>query len=255
MQYLKKIFLFPVILAFAFPLTLQAQKRPHIVFLVSEDVNNYEAHSTIPKFSELLKKKKFGVTVIQGSGELNAFSFPNLEVLEKADLLVIFSRRVALPVDQMNRIKNYLKMGKPLIGLRTANHAFSVNGPVVEGYEAWPEFVPEILGSLNRGYGPTEPGTIVTVVDYNAEHPIIRDIQPKSWHSVGNVYLVAPLLDKSATVLLTGKEGDNIQPIAWTRMANKSRIFYTSLGYPLDFDLPQFQQLLINAINWTLDSN
>src|SRR5690606_17904770 len=191
---------------------------------------------------DLLKKKNFEVTVIKGSGELNAFSFGGLEVLDKADLLVIFSRRTALPHEQMNRIKNYLKKGKPLIGIRTANHAFSVNGPIAKGYEAWPEFVPDILGSLNRGYGPTEPGTDVNVVEDNVNHPILKGIELKKWHRVGNGSLVAPLIDTSAIVLLTGKVGNDIQPVAWTRMANDSRVCYTSSGYPSDFDLPQCQK-------------
>jgi len=45
------------------------------------------------------------------------------------------------------------------------------------------------------------------------------------------------------------------EPIAWTRFADNSRIFYTSLGYPDDFKLPQFRRLLINAIYWALDMN
>jgi len=253
MSNFRKVLIFLITFVLTFPLLSQAQKKPHIVFLISEDPNNYEAHLTVPRFADLLKRKNFEVTVIKGSGELNAFDFQGLEVLERADLLVIFSRRTALPHEQMNRIKNYLKKGKPLIGIRTANHAFSVNGSIAEGYEAWPEFVPDILGSLNRGYGPTEPGTDVNIVDYNVNHPILKGLKPKSWHSVGNVYLVAPLIDKSAVVLLTGRVGNDIQPIAWTRMANKSKVFYTSLGYPSDFDLPQFQKLLINGINWTLD--
>jgi|SRR5690606_2082523 len=250
-----KYLLVCLILNAAFPYLTHAQKKPHIVFLVSRDSNNYEAHRTIPEFAKRLNNQGFSTTVIEGTGEQHAFHFPGLEVLDKADLLVVFCRRVALSTAQMNKIKGYLKLGKPVIGIRTANHAFSVNTEISEGYEAWPEFVPEILGSLNRGYGPTDPGTDVQIVDYNSNHPIVRDLKPANWHSEGNVYLVAPLLDKSATVLLNGKVANEIQPIAWTRQADKSKVFYTSLGYPRDFDLPQFQQLLINGIKWTLGIN
>jgi hypothetical protein len=48
-------------------------------------------------------------------------------------------------------IKNYLKQGKPLVGIGTANHAFSLCEPVASGHEAWAEFVPEILGCENTG--------------------------------------------------------------------------------------------------------
>ena len=32
-----------------------------------------------------------------------------------------------------------------------------------------------------------------------------------------------------------------------------SRIFYTSLGHPQDFDRPEFRKLLNNAVFWALD--
>jgi type 1 glutamine amidotransferase len=40
--------------------------------------------------------------------------------------------------------------------------------------------------------------------------------------------------------------------VAWTRTAGKSRVFYTSLGYPSDFQTPEFTTILINAIKWAL---
>ncbi|MEP6595606.1 MAG: ThuA domain-containing protein [Ginsengibacter sp.] len=230
------------------------KKKPHIVFLITEDSLNYEAHKTIPLFAEMLKKD-FGykVTVILGSGTHGAYTFPNFGEVSKADLLVIFARRVALPSLQMNAIKSYLSKGKPLIGIRTANHAFTVRDKIVEGFEEWPAFVADIIGCENRGYGPTEPGTDVSVVPEAIDHPIVKNLSSMQWHSKGNVYLVSPLLDKTATVLLTGKVNNITEPIAWTRTVGNSRIFYTSLGYPADFETPEFITLLINGIKWTLD--
>jgi type 1 glutamine amidotransferase len=77
----------------------------------------------------------------------------------------------------------------------------------------------------------------------------------RQWHSEGNVYLVAPLLDKNATVLLTAKANDLTEPIAWTHTVGNSKIFYTSLGHPADFKTPEFITLLINGINWSLDKH
>lgn len=231
-----------------------SEKNPHVVFLISEDADNYEAHKTIPQFTDMLiRELGYDLTVILGEGDLTTFSFPGLEALSEADLLVIFFRRVALPEEQLNMIKRYLKEGKPIIGIRTANHAFSVNEEVPDGYQAWWDFVPHILGCQNRGYGSTELGTEVAVVPDAKEHPILTGIEPEQWHSKGNVYHVAPLIDKEATVLLTGTAGGKTEPIAWTRTADKSKVFYTSLGYPKDFQLPQFRNLLINGIRWALE--
>ena len=61
-------------------------------------------------------------------------------------------------------------------------------------------------------------GYDVTLVPEAANHPIVKDLQIKQWHSKGGIYKVAPLLDKEATVLLMGKVNDLVEPIAWTRM-------------------------------------
>ena len=234
-------------------------KKPRIVFLITRDTNNYEAHKTVPLFAELLKKEHgYKVTVLLGKGDHGSYRYPSMKALSRADLLVVFARRIALPHDQMNAIKSYLSKGKPLIGIRTANHAFAVQGKVgdvADGFEDWPEFVAGILGCENRGYGPHELGYDVTLVPEEASHPIVKDLQIKQWHSKGGIYKVAPLLDKEATVLLKGKvnDSDSVEPIAWTRNAGKSRVFYISLGYPDDFQTPQFISLLTNGIKWALD--
>ena len=229
--------------------------KPHIVFLISEDPDNYEATRTIPVFADLIMREHgFKVTVLLGEGDRAAFRFPGLEVLSQADLLVVFCRRVALSHEQINMIKNYLKRGKPLVGIRTANHAFSVRGEIGNGFEAWPEFVPDILGCENRGYGPPESGTDVAMVPSAKDNPILKGFEPAQWHSPGSLYLVAPLLDKEAIVLVTGKVQEKVEPIAWTRYtADKSRVFYTSLGFPSNFGASQFHNLLVNGIYWALN--
>src|SRR5699024_7285104 len=186
-------------------------------------------------------------------GERSAFHFPGLEVLSEADLLVVFTRRVALKPDQMNRIKKYVSEGKPLLGIRTANHAFTVREDVDTGYTDWPEFVPEVLGCENRGYGPVDPGTEVSIVPEAKDHPILNDIQKDQWHSEGNVYHVAPLLDEQAKVLMRGQAGDQTEPVAWIRSTDSGGpVFYTSLGYPDDFDNKNFLQLLTNAVQFLI---
>jgi type 1 glutamine amidotransferase len=228
-------------------------KAPHVLFLISEDPDNYKAHETMPRFAKNLERtQNFKVTVIKGEGELTSFRYPGLlPALADADLLVFFSRRIALPHDQLDAIKAYLKAGKPLVALRTANHGFAPRGKVAEGHAAWPEFVPEILGCENRGYGPAQAGTDVAVAPAAASHPILKGI-PRQWHSAGNVYHVAPLLDTSATVLLTGTIPGKVEPVAWTRMAGRSRVFYTSVAHPSDFETPHVPVMLTNAIRWAL---
>lgn len=233
------------------------KEKLHIVFLISEDPDNYEAPRTISAFAEYLRQNhRFKVTVLLGEGPRTAFRFPGLEAISQADLLVVFARRIALTHEQLGMIKNYLKQGKPLVGIRTANHAFSLREPVASGHEAWAEFVPEILGCENRGYSQEDLGTEVSVVPDVKDHPVLKGIELSGWHGKGSTYLVAPLLDQKANVLLTAKVKDkNVpEPVTWTRVtADNSRVFYTSLGYPTDFELPQYRTLLTNGIYWALN--
>ena len=228
---------------------------PHVVFLISEDPDNYEAPRTIPVFAEMLRRQHgFKVTVLLGEGERSAFRFPGLEVLADADLLVVFCRRVALTPEQLDIIGRHLRSSKPLVGIRTANHAFTALGDIDPQHRAWPEFVADILGCQNRGYGPQELGTAVDIVTEAKNHPVLKGYEPAQWHCEGSTYLVAPLLDRKATVLLTGKVRDKVEPIAWTRFTrDNSRVFYTSLGYPTDFNKPQFNTLLVNGMYWALN--
>lgn len=232
-------------------------EEKHIVFLISEDVDNYEAHLTIPSYaSRISETYGYTTTVILGKGDRTSYHFSGLDILEKADLLVVFCRRVAIPKEQMELIKSYLSQGKPLVGIRTANHAFSIRekDKINKGYEDWWGFVPEILGCENKGYGPKEFGTEVYLYPESNNHPIVRGIESGNWSSKGTLYLVAPLLDQSAKIYLEGKFGSEPNhPIAWTRTTkDHSPVFYTSLGHPSDFENKNFITILDNGIKWAL---
>src|SRR5262249_921593 len=56
-------------------------------------------------------------------------NIPGLEALAGADLMVIATRFRNLPDDQMKHVVAYLEAGKPLVGIRTATHAFTLKGP------------------------------------------------------------------------------------------------------------------------------
>jgi type 1 glutamine amidotransferase len=232
-------------------------KKPHLVFLINEDPLNYEAHITIPPFADSLQRTgQFTTTVLKGRGNHESFQFDGLKAIEKADVLVVFCRRVALPHKQMEMIQKYIKSGKPVVGIRTANHGFSVRSTLaVPGHEGWWGFVPDILGHENRGYEPEPLGTYVEVVPENANHPILKGISSTPWKSNGCVYKVAPIIDPKAKIILTGSTPNVKEPSAWTRVSDYGgKVFYTALGYPTDFGESQFRQLLVNGILWAADS-
>jgi len=48
-------------------------------------------------------------------------------------------------------------------------------------------------------------------------------------------------------------ESDGWQPVAWTRMHNGGRVFYTSLGGVGDFENNSFKRMLANALFWAAE--
>ncbi len=229
-------------------------KIPHVVFLISDDPINYSAEITIPPFADSLQKSGlFKTTVLKGHGKHESYRFEGLEVIEKADVLVIFFRRTALSHQQMDQIKSYIRSGKSVVGIRSADHGFSVRGKLaVEGHEGWWGFVPDILGHEYKGHDLDELGTVITLNTPNGGHPILQGISiTKEWKSQGGTYRVSPLIDPESVVLLEGSNPNLKEPVAWTRINDYGgKVFYTSLGHPTDFTEQRFRLLFVNALKW-----
>jgi len=60
--------------------------------------------------------------------------FRGIEVLPTADLAIIYSRRIPVRPEEKKLIDEFAASGKPMIGLRTASHAFSVRGDAPAGF-------------------------------------------------------------------------------------------------------------------------
>jgi type 1 glutamine amidotransferase len=222
--------------------------RPHVVFLVSDD--HYDADKTLPAMAQTLREQ-YGChgTVLHGQG---GSDIPATGQLEDADCLVLYIRRLALPKAQLDRVRDYLDSGKPLVGLRTASHAFDVRGQAREGQAEWPEFDAQVLGGSYHGHGPNDQGTDVAVVPEQAGHPLFEGVPPANWHSRGSLYYTSPV-NPDATVLMTGSIAGRTEPLTWVRSCRDSRIVYTGLGHPDDFERPAFRRLLTNAIYFAMD--
>ncbi len=149
-------------------------------------------------------------------------------------------------------IRKFVAAGKPIIGIRTASHAFSLrNQKPPQGYEAWETFDPDVIGGHYTGHHGDGPKTTVAVASGAEQHPILRGVDVSKFVGNGSLYQSAPLA-KTATVLLTGSVPDKpAEPIAWTyTRKDGGRTFYTSLGHIDDFQQPAFRQLLVNAVKW-----
>src|SRR2546428_6925108 len=107
-------------------------KGKHIV-LVSGD-EEYRSEEALPQLAKVLARQHgFKCTVLfaidRKDGTINPTqndNIPGLEALDTADLMIIFTRFRDLPDEQMKHIVDYLESGKPIIGMRTATHAFDI---------------------------------------------------------------------------------------------------------------------------------
>ena len=119
-----------------------AENGQHIVFISGDE--EYRSEEALPQLAKILSKHHgFKCTVLFAQdpakpGVINANyvkNIPGLEALETADMMVIFTRFRALPDEQMQYIDAYLSSGKPVLGIRTATHAFMFNEEDVSGFK------------------------------------------------------------------------------------------------------------------------
>ncbi|MFI4875757.1 MAG: ThuA domain-containing protein [Blastopirellula sp. JB062] len=225
-------------------------KRPHVVIVIAED--EYETAQTLPTFAGDFLGRDFRVSYVYGS-ETKRDDIPGLDqAIATADVLLISVRRRALPPQQMEALRKYVAAGKPMLGIRTANHAFGLRGKEPpKGTETWEEFDPEVWGGHYTGhYGNDLKSTIEEVAE-NAKHPILRGVAREPFPQGGSLYQTAPLKEGATTLLTGAVEGKPAEPVAWTfRRADGGWSFYTSLGHKKDFQNRSFQRLLLNGIYW-----
>jgi len=251
-------------------------RRPHIVFVTAE--KEYQTHKTLPEFARkylghgaaLASRQRpsdstgklpvpgvrctfLNATADEGAGPDN---IPGLETLYDADLLVVSARRRALPVVQMDHLERYIRSGKPLVALRVSSAAFAPK-EAPRGHVIWERFDRAVLGCNYTGYNPKSraTGCDVWCVPEAAGHSVLSGVKPDRWHSASWIYRHRPL-GAGTTVLLMGRwsQEDQDEPVAWTRLHQGARVFYTTLGHADDFHQEPFNQLLLSGIRWTLES-
>jgi hypothetical protein len=103
----------------------------HIVFLAGD--HEYRSEETLPALARILAKHHgFKCTVLfnidKETGEVvpGNSNMPGTEALDTADLAVVFLRFQDFPIEQMRHLDVYLNRGGPVVGLRTATHAFKI---------------------------------------------------------------------------------------------------------------------------------
>jgi len=207
----------------------QNDKRQVIAFIVAE--GEYRANQRLPEFAhELLLTKNvncefaLGKPVMEGEGRYN---IENLQIMNDADLTVFFARRRALDEEKMALIQSYVYSGKPVLGIRTASHAFDTRGKIPNHQEgnpsannkksayltSWPEFDEEILGGNYTGhYGQLKQGTRVSIVPGMQNHPLLKGVDPEGFMSPSTLYKNNPL---RSFRIVQKRRMEGLEGLAW----------------------------------------
>lgn len=254
-------------------------KGKHIV-LVSGD-EEYRSEEALPQLGKILAKHHgFKCTVLFAinpeTGEIdpnNRHNIPGLEALKTADLMIIATRFRDLPDDQMKHIVDYVEAGKPVIGMRTATHAFNIKGGKTyskygNGYggdDYRGGFGRQVLGEKwisHHGHHKKEStrGLIAA-----KDHPIATGLKDGDIWGDTDVYGVRlPQPEGCKPIVMgqvlkgmnpddepvEGKKNDPMMPVAWTKSYQGGRIFNTTMGSSTDLKSAGLRRLLVNAAYW-----
>jgi hypothetical protein len=241
------------------------------IVLIAGD-EEYRTEETMPMLAKILSQRHgFDCTVVfpidpeTGLIDPNLqTNLPGLEALAEADLMIIGTRFRRLPADQLRWIADYLQAGKPVLGLRTATHAFA--GDAETDGLRWSQFGPIVLGQgwvSHHGRHGVE-GTRGVIESVHASHPILRGVTELFGPS--DVYTVRNL-DESATILLRGEvtetlqpgspavagpKNDPMMPLAWLRtyqvpQGKAGAAFCCTAGASVDFTSEGLRRLVVNA--------
>jgi type 1 glutamine amidotransferase len=267
-----------------------AGKGKHIV-LISGD-QEYRSEEAIPQLAKILANHHgFKCTVLFTVDPKDGKVFPNapetnipgLEALKSADMMLIFTRFLNLPEEQLQQIADYLDAGKPVIGLRTSTHAFNNipskskfarfnNGSNVKGWEGG--FGKHILGEqwVNHHGAHGKEGTRGIVAPGQEKHPILKGIKEGEIFGLTDVYTVhIPLAGDSIPLVLgevtetlqpdskavMGKKNDPMMPVAWTKTYKSDsdktgRVFTTTMGASQDLQFEGTRRMIVNACYWVM---
>lgn len=251
----------------------------HIVFLAGD--HEYRSEETLPALARILARHHgFKCTVLfnvdKETGEITPgnSNMPGMEALDTADLAVVFLRFQDFPVEQMKHLDAYLNRGGPVVGLRTATHAFRMKNDApfakysfdYKGDEYELGFGHQVLGQTWVGhYGRNhQQSTRITIVDGKEKHPILRGVKDV-WVQAGG-YVGKPVDGEVLTLAqpLNGMTPDSPvdetkppQPSEWTRTYTSNsgkigRVFTSLYGTPEDLLNDGYRRMLVNGCFWAM---
>lgn len=259
-------------------------KDKHVVLISGDE--EYRSEEGLPQLAKILSKRQgFNCTVLfaidSESGQIDpdyTHNIPGLEALREADLMIIQTRFRDLPDEQMKYIVDYIGAGKPVIGLRTATHAFAI--PKGKTYSKWSwdhkgdqwngGFGREVLGEtwVSHWGSHGKQSTRGIIAPGQQDNPIVRGCQdiwgPTDVYEVHlpptcTQIILGQVLEgmKPSDAPLTGEKNEPVMPVAWTKQyksdsGNTGKAFATTMGAATDLQSEGLRRLLVNATLWAV---
>ncbi len=259
-------------------------KGKHIILVAADQ--EYRSEHSMPMLARLLSQRHgFHCTVLFSLNQKNEVdptqkirwedktvmhNIPGLEHLEKCDLVIWFSRLLSLPPEQLQSIYSYLDSGKPIIGIRTANHGFIDWDYKKDGKKV--DFGMGVLGGTFRNHHGRwqQDSTRGILVESNKDHPVLRGVD-QIWgpSDVYRTYKEDSALPSDCLPLvigqpLTGRKPDdpiNTEliplPVAWVKTwtgntGKTARVFHVTMGSAQDYQNEGLRRMTVNAAYWCL---
>ena len=251
----------------------------HIVFLAGD--HEYRSEEALPALARIMAMRYgFKCSVFFTTNPQTGFIEPGsshmagLQALGSADLLVVFLRFQDFPDAEMQHIVDYLDRGGPVVGFRTATHAFQIKRPDAkylkytwrDGDANYPGgFGRQVLGETwvsHYGTNHKQSSRLVLQPDQR-DHPILRGVGDV-WVQSGG-YTAAPI--EGSTILAMGQILNGMtpdsppapdkknMPVAWYRSyqgasGKSGRVFTTTHGASEDLLDEGFRRMSVNALLW-----
>ncbi len=254
-------------------------KGKRVVLLAGDE--EYRSEEALPMLGKILSQRHgFTCTVLfainKESGEIDpntADNLPGAEALDKADLVITSLRYRHWSDEQMKHFADYVKAGKPVIGLRTSTHAFNgvkgefspFNGFGKKVYgEGWVSHWGRHKSEATRGVieSGASDDTLVRGVSeifgdtdvYEAYPPadakiLVRGVVLKGMKPGDEP---ADYQKKRATDKQEQGVNDPAMPVVWTRVNDNdfgkgNKVLCTTLGSATDLQNEGLRRLIVNA--------
>ena len=253
------------------------------IVLISGD-EEYRSEEALPQLGKILARHHgFKCTVVFSqdpkTGVINpdnSHNIPGLEALKTADLMIIATRFRDLVDDQMAHIDAYVRAGKPIIGMRTATHAFNIGGGKKYASYSFNRnggFGKQILGDtwLNHHGHHGRQSTRGIIAKGQEKHPILKGIKDGDIWGDTDVYGVRPLAETCKPIVmgqvlkgmkfddepLEGKKNNPMMPVSWTNShkgenGTTGRVFTTTMGAATDLIVEGSRRMMVNATYWAV---